>query len=66
MTEDQMEALLDAQEAYIVEHFNDRVVVNYGWGTTDEGVASKIYLKGILSSSYDEHGQVVHSFEAFA
>lgn len=55
--------LISLQKCYIKKHFGREAVenANYGWGMTDEGIATKVYGHGVLDT--DNEGN--HQFYPF-
>ena len=58
---DDLDRVIDAQMEWVSEHY-PRARVNFGWGTTETGAASKVYGHGILSTEIVD-GEIVHTFE---
>ncbi len=65
MTEEQEEALFDAQYEEIKKECGEKAAnqANIGWGHSEGSIASKVYGHGVLLCTYDEETGEIHSFD---
>jgi hypothetical protein len=61
------DAIAESQYNFIKHRFGEESAqsANYGCGTSESGMATKIYNQGILTSYHDENGNIVHELKEF-
>ncbi len=60
------EDLLDIHAREIHERYGEDVVVNFGWATSDDSIASKVYAwREVISTYLDKNGEVKTEVEPY-
>lgn len=70
LTEEMEEKVYDAQHDEIVRVYGKRAArnANYGWGTTDEEISTKVYLRfnpAMVLTSWMQDGQIAHAWREY-